>query len=54
MEPRGDTRESGSDRFAIDRTPADCTPLGLLHLVPDATLRAHDVAGKFIFAISVL
>jgi 5'-nucleotidase len=31
IEPRGD------ERFAIHGTPADCTRLGLLHLVPDAT-----------------
>jgi 5'-nucleotidase len=30
IEPRGDRR------FAIHGTPADCTRLGLLHLVPDA------------------
>ena len=30
IEPRGD------GRFAIHGTPADCTRLGLLHLVPDA------------------
>jgi 5'-nucleotidase len=36
IEPRGDKRESGSDRFAIHGTPADCIRLGLLHLVPDA------------------
>ena len=30
IEPRGE------DRFAIHGTPADCTRLGLLHLVPDA------------------
>jgi 5'-nucleotidase len=30
IEPRGDAR------FAIHGTPADCTRLGLLHLVPDA------------------
>lgn len=31
IEPRGDKH------FAIHGTPADCTRLGLLHLVPDAT-----------------
>ncbi len=31
IEPRGEKR------FAIHGTPADCTRLGLLHLVPDAT-----------------
>jgi 5'/3'-nucleotidase len=31
IEPRGD------GRWAIHGTPADCTRLGLLHLVPDAT-----------------
>ena len=31
IEPRGD------DRFAIHGTPADCTRLGLRHLVPEAT-----------------
>jgi len=36
IEPRGDNRQSGSDRFAIHGTPADCIRLGLLHLVPDA------------------
>src|SRR5882757_10039663 len=36
IEPRGDKRQSGSDRFAIHGTPADCIRLGLLHLVPDA------------------
>src|SRR3982751_1741778 len=36
IEPRGDKRESGSDRFAIHGTPADCVRLGLLKLVPDA------------------
>ena len=30
LEPRGE------DRFAIHGTPADCTRLGLLHVVPDA------------------
>ena len=34
IEPRGE-KQSGS-RFAIHGTPADCTRLGLLHLVPDA------------------
>src|SRR4051795_7415343 len=37
IEPRGDKRESGSERFAIHGTPADCIRLGLLHLVPDAS-----------------
>jgi len=36
IEPRGEKRQSGSDRFAIHGTPADCIRLGLLHLVPDA------------------
>ena len=36
IEPRGKDRQSGSDRFAIHGTPADCTRLGLLRLVPDA------------------
>ena len=36
IEPRGDKRQSGSERFAIHGTPADCIRLGLLHLVPDA------------------
>ena len=36
IEPRGKDRHSGSDRFAIHGTPADCTRLGLLRLVPDA------------------
>src|SRR5438046_9647984 len=49
IEPRGEKRESGrrlavessdrhsgSERFAIHGTPADCIRLGLLHLVPDA------------------
>jgi len=49
IEPRGEKRSSGSDRqfgrrlavespdrFAIHGTPADCTRLGLLRLVPDA------------------
>src|SRR5438067_6207516 len=40
IEPRGENRQSGSDRqsarFAIHGTPADCIRLGLLHLVPDA------------------
>jgi 5'/3'-nucleotidase len=42
IEPRGENRQSGSDRqsgpdrFAIHGTPADCTRLGLLRLVPDA------------------
>ncbi|MDQ6624378.1 MAG: 5'/3'-nucleotidase SurE [Verrucomicrobiota bacterium] len=31
IEPRGEKR------FAVHGTPADCTRLGLLHLVPDAT-----------------
>src|SRR5437764_816648 len=29
--------QRGHDRFAIHGTPADCTRLGLLHVVPDAT-----------------
>jgi Survival protein SurE len=36
IEPRGEKRQSGSDRFAIHGTPAVCIRLGLLHLVPDA------------------
>ena len=36
IEPRGKDRQSGADRFAIHGTPADCTRLGLLRLVPDA------------------
>ena len=43
IEPRREKRHSAhrlaaesSDRFAIHGTPADCTRLGLLHLVPDA------------------
>ena len=39
IEPRGEKRQSGSDRqsarFAIHGTPADCIRLGLLHLVSD-------------------
>jgi 5'-nucleotidase len=34
--PPGSDRQSGPDRFAIHGTPADCTRLGLLRLVPDA------------------
>src|SRR5205814_2461912 len=30
IEPRGEKRQSGSDRFAIQGTPADCIRLGLL------------------------
>src|SRR5512144_1798639 len=29
--------ERGEDRFAVHGTPADCTRLGLLRIVPDAT-----------------
>ena len=36
IEPRGEKGQSGSDRFAIHGTPADCTRLGLLRVVPDA------------------
>ncbi len=36
IEPRGENGQSGSDRFAIHGTPADCTRLGLLRVVPDA------------------